>query len=217
MNPRLASVSTVIEPASSRNLVSVGVVKAVLGITDGSLDDFLTTAIKFVSAAIAQYCNRELVVETVKDEFWPARDSHPYQVPGGIAPLQLKRWPIVEDGVSAVVEDGVTLVDSTDYRVDYANGQLIRLDGAGYPTQWPARAIAVTYDAGFSAIPADVQDAAVRMVNARLQGRGRDPNLRQESIPGVREVQYWIPNSPTGNMAPDIEDLLDNYRVPVIA
>jgi hypothetical protein len=214
-NPHMASITTVVTPAPTYDLIDLATVKDALDLNDNKGDAFLKKAIGFVSAEIAQFCNRVLPLETLTDEFWPARDPYPYQVPGGIAPLQLSRWPLKI--VTTVVENGDTLVDGTDYRVDAARGQITRLDGNAYPCLWPAYALSVTYDGGFSQIPNDVQDAALRMVTARWLARGRDPLMKQENIPGVREVAYWIPNTPTGNMSPDIQDILDNYRTPTIA
>ena len=43
--------------------------------------------------------------------------------------------------------------------------------------------------------------------------------LKQESIPGVIEQQWWIAQGPgsNGSMPPDVEDMLEKYRVPVVS
>jgi hypothetical protein len=75
----------------------------------------------------------------------------------------------------------------------------------------------VTYSAGYDPMDPPIVDAALRMVNARRLARGRDPYLREENIPGVLERQFWIPTgNDVGNMPPDVSDILNNYRVPVI-
>src|SRR5579859_2080300 len=61
---------------------------------------FLKRAITQVSAAIANHCNRVFPVETVKDVCYPERDAYPWQVPGGVWPLQVSRWPILPALVS---------------------------------------------------------------------------------------------------------------------
>ncbi len=210
-----ATITTIVTPAPSYDLIDLTTVTEELGTSPG--DNTVTARlISRASASIAQYCNRVFVAEVVKDEFWPQRDPYPRSIPGGVAPLQLTRWPVVQ--VNSVVENGVTLIDGMDFRIDKVNGQLTRLDGNGYPRKWPAVAIAVQYKGGYEDIPADVQDAALRMVRARWLGRSRDPMLRQESIPGVRDVTYWVPsNDSNGNMPPDVADILDNYRAPVVA
>jgi hypothetical protein len=215
LNSRLASISTVLTVAGSKDLVALPLVKSALDITTSASDKFLKFLISAVSAEIAQYCNRTFPLETVLNEFWPARDAYPYQVPGGLNVLQLTRWPVAS--VASVTENGNALVEGTDFRVGKDEGHLFRLDGNAYPCRWPPYALAVTFAGGFNPIPPDVQDACLRMITARWIAKGRDPNMKGENIPGVREVQYWIPNTPTGNMAPEIQDILDNYRTPVIA
>lgn len=211
---RHAVITTVITAADSKDLVSLSDVKTELGLSGSADDAWLAAAISRASAAAAQYCNREFVSETVKDEFWPERDPYPFQVPGGLAPLQLTRWPVSE--VATVTEAEQDMTDGTDFRADLKVGQLIRLDGSLYPTSWLPRPILVQYTAGFSTIPADVQDAVIRMVKARWFTRQRDPLLRQEDVPGVYSASYWVATgSEGGAITPDVADLLDNYRVPV--
>jgi len=208
-------ITTVIEPAETYDLVSLSDVKTELGITGTTDDAWLSSVIERASAAAAQYCNRVFAAETVKDEFWPQRDGYPWIIPGGIAPLQLTRWPV--SAVDSVLENSVALSAPSDYRVDAAPGRLIRIGGEGYPRKWPAWPISVQYIAGFATIPYDIQDAVVRMVKSRWFQRKRDPLLRQEDIPGVYSATYWVDaSSSSGAITPDISDLLDNYRSPVV-
>lgn len=199
------------------DLTNLGTVKTELGITSGDDDAFFRSLISRASAAAAQYCNRVFPQETVKDEFWAQRDSTPCLIQGTFEPLQLSRWPIISIAAGALTEDSVVLVDGTDFRIDYANGELIRLDANGYPTYWPAYPISVTYSAGYATIPYDVVDAVIRMVKSRWFLRTRDSSLRQESIPGVIERQFWVATgTEAGAITPDVADLLSNYCVPVI-
>lgn len=201
------------------DLTTLAIIKDELGITGSGTDVRLRRYLTGASVAAAQFCNRVFVVETVKDEVWPQRDPYPYLIPGGLMPLQLTRWPIVAASVSSVIENSVTLVDGTDFRVDYDKGQLARLNATTlYPRRWPAWPISAQYDGGFDPIPPDVVDAVIRMVRTRWLAKDRDALLREENIPGVREAQYWIATGEdAGNMTPDVIDLLNNYRLPVIA
>lgn len=83
-------------PAGPYDLVDLATVKDELDIQpdDTAQDTRLARAITEQSIAIASYCNRVFAVETVQDIIWPERDAYPYQVPGGVAPLQLRRWPV---------------------------------------------------------------------------------------------------------------------------
>jgi hypothetical protein len=214
--------TTVVTPATPPangtlyDLTDLATIKAELDITGGAKDTVIKGLITRASAAAAQYCNRVFQVETVKDEFWAQRDPFPHLVQGKFEPLQLSRWPITS--VTTVTENAVALVDPTDFRTDLPKGQLVRMDGNGYPRHWPSFPIAVTYAAGYATTPADVVDAVVRMVKKRWFDRTRDPALMSENISGVYESRWWIATgSEAGAMTPDVTDLLDNYRVPVIA
>lgn len=119
----------------------------------------------------------------------------------------------------AVVENSIPLAEGVDFLVKYDVGQLVRLDTNLWPKRWPALPITVIYPTGFATIPADVQDGALRLIKIRYYGRTRDPMLRQENIAGVWEGSWWFASGPgasTGNMPPDVEAILEKYRVPVI-
>lgn len=67
--------------------------------------------------------------------------------------------------------------------------------------------------------PDDIEDAALRLITGRYKAKDRDPNLIQKETPGIGTQRFWFGNAPgqTGPFTPDIEALLDNYRVPVAA
>jgi hypothetical protein len=79
------------------------------------------------------------------------------------------------------------------------------------------------YSAGYQITDpefADVFDAVTRMVKARYFAQMRDPALRSENVAGAYEAQYWFASGPgaaVGNLTPDVEALLENYRVPTMA
>lgn len=208
------SLLTVLAASNTYDLTILATVKGELGITDQTLNDQIDAWIDQASAAIAAYCNRVFGLETVQEEFWPDRSDI---LTEGVAPLRLERWPV--SSVTSVVEDGVTLVSGTNFRIDTKVGHLIRLDSNGWPTSWPAEAIVVVYVAGYTlldGLPQDIERAAITMVKQAYFRARRDPSIKQESIPGVRDVSYWIATGiDAGNMTPDVVNLLAPYRVPV--
>lgn len=226
MSQSTVSLSTVVTPAASYLLSSVADFKAQLNITETTDDAYIATLLSQASATVAQFCNQPIVAEGLLDEYWPARDPYPFQVPGGFEPLQLSRWPVVQATpdvdpailAPVVTEDSVLLVDGVDYRVDYRRGQLIRLDAVSYPTRWRPLYISIAYTGGLTTVPADVADAVTRMMRSRWFARQRDPQLRSENISGVYEGTYWFGSGPgsSGGLPPDIVDILENYRVPVV-
>lgn len=209
-------ISVVTTPASSYDLASLDDVKDEIGVKDNSNNALLQRYLTSASAAVSQYCNRVFPAETMTETFWASRDRGWRKVLPSVQDLQLSRWPV--QSVTSVTENGTALVQDTDFKVNAENGQLVRLNTNGYPRMWPVYPIVVVYAGGFDKTPPDVQDAVIRMVTKRYVSKGRDPSLKQESVPGVREVQYWIATgADSGNMTPDITDILDNYRVPAIA
>lgn len=210
---RITAITT---PAVSYDLTDLTTVKSELKKTDTADDDLLGKYITWSSAAIANEVNRPFVSETMKDQFLLSRA----QASGvaRVAPdaLLVQRWPIIS--VASVTENGTALVVNTDYVIDATNGRLLRLSSDGNTRSWCLWPVIVAYVGGYATLPGDVIDVAVRMVKNRWNLRGRDPYLRSETIPGVREASWWIATgNEAGNMPPDIVDILDNYRVPVIA
>jgi len=200
---------TVTAAASSYDLVTLAAVKAELAITVSTYDSILGTYISAASAAAAQYCNRVFPKETLTEIFNLSRARLQW---GGERLLQAGRYPVVT--VASVTEDTTVLVANTDYKVDLVTGQFFRLEPtSGIVTRWDITPVTIVYDAGYNTIPLDLADAVTRMVKSRWFARGRDPYTRQENIPGVRDVSYWVPTgTEAGNLTPDIADILDNYR-----
>jgi Phage gp6-like head-tail connector protein len=222
-------VSTVVTAATAAfqgqqayDLVDLPTIKAELNLTDTSKDTLLLRWITQASAAAARFCNRVFPVETVQDQIFPPRDYFPAPtVIGGDKPLQLSRWPIA--AAPSVTENGIALLENTDFMVKYDVGQLLRLDVNGWPKRWPALPTLVQFSAGYQITDpefADVFDAVTRMVKARYFAQMRDPALRSENVAGAYEAQYWFASGPgaaVGNLTPDVEALLENYRVPTMA
>ena len=209
----LATITTIITPALSADLVDLDAAKDELKLpaSDTQHDAFLTRAIAQVSAAIASYCNRVFAAETVRDVILIGLAGEQ---------LQLSRFPVIAI-TSAAVSTGSggqqLLTEGTDYLVDPARGWLIRLGLGGTPTSWYGVPTTVTYQAGYQDIPADLQEASLRLVTARFHQRGRDPTLRSQSQPGLGDQTYWVGNVPgaSGPFPEDILAVLDTYRVPV--
>lgn len=212
----LPTVTTTITPAATIDLTDIQTVKRELDIADNSSDDLLSRWISSTSSAVQQYCNRIFAVQTLLDKIYRDCGAGLHIVSPRERPLQLSGFPIASS--PTVIEDSVTLVENIDFLVNYDAGQLFRLDSNLSLRRWASLPVTVQYQAGYATIPADVVDAAVLMVKHRWFTRKRDPYLRQESIPGVIEQQWWIAQGPgsNGSMPPDVEDMLEKYRVPVV-
>lgn len=116
----VSTISTVLVPATASapanpyDLTDLATVHDELQIptTDTSKDAFLSRAITQASSAIAKHCSRVFPVEAVQDQLYIQQDPYPYQVPGGIYPLQLSRWPLQSSSVVSftATTDGTTAV-----------------------------------------------------------------------------------------------------------
>jgi hypothetical protein len=217
------TITTVKTAATSYDLTTLANVKDELDITSTDDDAWLSRAITQSSKAIANFCNRVFSVETVIDTCLIEQDPYPYQVPGGVRVLQLSRLPIISvTSVVQTVSAGVTntLTEGTDFLIDGLKGQLIRLSPfSATPTIWGAITTVVTYQAGYSDIPADLELSCLRLVTQRYKEQARDPMLRRREQPGLGTEEYWVGTVPgqQGAMPPEIVSLLDGtYRVPVV-
>ena len=114
-----------------------------------------------------------------------------------------------------------TLLYGTDFTIDAIRGWLIRLNPwTGVAQKWEAEPVTVQYQAGYSTIPPDLNEAALRLVTARFRARGRDPVLVQRDQGGqIGTERYWVGGvrGQVGVLPPEIVGLVDHYRVPVIA
>jgi hypothetical protein len=211
----------VVIAASNYDLVGLDVVKDELRIdpADTTSDEWLARAITQVSVLAQNYVKRPFAVETLRETIYIDQDPYPYQTPGGVAPLQLKRWPLQFVGdVSQTIASGMTqtLQANKDYVVDFDLGHLIRLNPfTGVSTTWEALPVMVLYDAGYNEIPPDVVDAALRLIVNRWHSRGRDPLLLENVQPGVGTQRWWVGGPKGGGTLPaEVQGMLDIYRVP---
>lgn len=216
-----ASIVSVTTPAPSYNLIDIMTCKTLLGISNTAQDAVLALWIANASAAVRNFCNNPFVIETLTETYWAPRDGWPGSVRADTQPLQVSRWPVtnVTSVVETITGTPTTLVQGTDYLLDAANGQLLRLDTFGYPRGWRPNQVAIVYAAGYPTIPSDVSDAVTRLVRGALFSQSRDPTLKSETVPGVYSASYaaGMGATPGSGFPPDVVDLIDNYRVPVFA
>ena len=150
-----STASTVLCAATSAALTDVTAAKDELQLQHSNTahDTWLTGAIARMSSMMANYTNRTLVPELVQDVIDIERDAHPYQSPGGFSTIQLSRWPVL--GVISVVQtlsatQSLTLTEGTDYRLDAANGLLLKLNPhTATSSKWDAAPLTVIYSAGY--------------------------------------------------------------------
>jgi Phage gp6-like head-tail connector protein len=120
------------------------------------------------------------------------------------------------------------LAEGIDFISDYNAGpspdlskgwltRLFQIDET--PRRWSAIPILVQYQAGYPDIPDDLSDATLQLVKAKYFARNRDPKLRSENVVGAYEATWWFASGPgaEGEFPPDVQAVIDRYRVPTIA
>jgi len=198
---------TVTTPASDLSLLTIAELRAAAGVADSSRDVELTLLGLRVSASIARQCGiasdgvnpPTLLRETCSEVFRPGADA---------ASLILSRRPVTS--VASVAFDDDAPEDAEDYEVDPATGILTRLCD-NYPIKWPRCKISVSFVAGYATAPDDLKLAASKLATATFAETARDPNLKREDIPGVREVEFWVAPSDDPLLSQEISDLLAPY------
>src|SRR5579863_3357625 len=98
-------------------------IKSIDTSNDATLSRYITQA----STAICSYCGRVFAVEALQDAFYIQQDPYPYQMPGGVNPLQLSRWPLAATGVVNFTGNthGSTLVDGIASTAGLVDGMLV--------------------------------------------------------------------------------------------
>lgn len=125
--------------------------------TDENIDDLVEMLIEWASDEIATECNRTFAKEKLKAVY--------REINSGAKRLQMTHFPI-ETVFSVVDSSGNTLVENTDYEVDYESGKITRLN-----TSWSSTNT-VIYTGGYD-LPAETPKA-----------------LRQATILMTREAYY---------------------------
>lgn len=211
---------SVITAATDLSLLAIDELRAAVNISDSSRDADLQRIGKRVAAVIAAACKvatdgvtpPTLRLETVSDTFrqnrWfgrrPQRDRDSLE---GDETLYLSRRPIAS--VASVVEAGVTL-DPGSFEIRAGTGALVRLNN-DVPMQWARNKIVIVYDAGWDVVPDGLKRAAEQLMQIYWSQQVKDPLVRQVSIPGVLERQFWIGAATDPAVPQDVMDDLGPY------
>lgn len=140
--------------------------KSYAGITNTKWDTVIDALITQASAAIERECNRIFGVTSYTEQ---------YDGTDTALVLTLRQYPVVS--VTDVRDDAArefaatSVIDSTNYYVDTAAG-IIRFDG--WRLQRGYGNIRVTYSAGYSTVPSDIQLACHKLMGAFFNQRRDD-------------------------------------------
>jgi len=145
-------------------LTSLTKVKEFLRITDNNDDTLLTNLISRVEKEVKEYCQRD----------FEATDYTEYYDGDGTDTLLVDNYPI--NSVSELYDDpdrdfgADTLIDPSDYVIYSEEGKVV-LDGSVFSKG--KKNIKIVYNAGYTTIPADLEQAVIKLVAAEyLLGQG---------------------------------------------
>lgn len=204
----------VITPATDLALLTAAELRAAAGLADDDAthDTQLTSlgleAAEWVAADILDIRGAggrapTVVAEAVRETFAPA-----WRGPE----LVLARRFISD---VSVTENGIALVEDTDFAVSDDRGTLERLSN-GYRIAWAVAPIVVDYTAGFangspSAVPAAIKAVASDYVALRYSTAGRDPMVRSETTEGLDSFTYRDAADSQGSFAEAARQRLSRY------
>lgn len=183
---------TVVTPATSTSLVNIDEARLALNLsksTDMTAHDQVELFIQWASGEISTLANRVFAREEVVETF--------RNIDGSTVRLYLERWPVAE--IASVDENGVLLVNGTDYEIDAGSGTLARLGD----TAWTEPVI-VTYTGGYQLpndAPPALKQATLLLTREAYQAATRgDSTVRMISHKESRVI-YFDPNARGGGQA----------------
>ena len=199
-------------------LVTLNQMKDFLGIplATTTFDTFLTLQLQIVSEAVEGYCNRKFAQTSYTQTF--------HRKGFQIAPdtLPLFHYPLVS--ITSIVEkneDADPDVPVTDYRFHLPTGKLEKSFGRFFSN---GRQLIVQYVAGYTTIPAIVQNVVYSIVQERYNKKvnGIDLNFGSDvqriSIPGTISLDFDYSlnanerKSKFGQILGSHLNVLDSYR-----
>ena len=194
----MASILTVIT-AGTQEITTRDNVKTLLKITATTEDDLIDLWIAQATSAIAKYCNRVFIEETV---------SEVLRYPAG-RKLILARYPVT--AMTSVTIDTVAQTAGTDFEYEAATGLMTKLSN-DTPVFWGGTKTTVVYTGGYAIadIPPDLERAAVLQISAFRSAVDRDPALKSESF--VQRLYEYELFAPGTVLVPEVVDLLADYR-----
>lgn len=212
------SVVTVNGFPNSPALISLEDFKEDRAITSTMDDALLTRMILRASTAIARACGRAFVEDSITEIFRVERERYYSPIIDGLPQILLSRWPTSE--ITSITEvwkfpaETITL-ESTQWELDPPTGRVLRFSStSGLPMNWRSREITFEYTGGYAEIPDDLQEACSLTVWDRYNSRTQNRNIKSKFVDGVDRIEYFEPK--LSAFLPEVEEILDFYRVPVL-
>jgi len=186
------------------NLITLQQFKDAEGIQSPRDDYKLSRIIDSVSQLVKTYCGNSFV------DFFSTNRVEDFIIDWDTHAVQLTESP-VNSIVSVEKRDAVdaayTTLGTSEYYLDTKTDSVLYITGTGYQN-WPkgAGAVKVTYRAGYSSTPADLQIAVIDLINYYF----KDEHKTRRTLSGATLEN---PESGEGKGFPDhIKRVLDMYK-----
>ena len=171
------------------DLTTLATVKDWLGIPSGdtSKDARLSRLITSSSARIVGWLGRGILSASYSETYSGV----------GNARLGLRNYPVI--AIASLTVDGVTVPAASGsppaggYTVAHVGSPVVTgafINLSGYCFTRGADNVAPVYTAGYATVPADIEQAAIELVQTILGRQSVDQNVSSESVSGVGSVSY---------------------------
>jgi hypothetical protein len=181
--------------APNLTLTTLDEVKDMLNFSDDTHNDRLEAEILAVSQAIEDYCNRTFMERTLSSE----------KIDGdGTIELRL-RYPIIE--ISSISNDGVSVVETTNYEQYARTGLVILTDGTIWANGHKKITITYRYGYAYDDLPRSIRSAANLWVMKRFS------DIRENRV-GVINVNRGDESlTYEKGMPTEVKRLVDGYKI----
>jgi Flp pilus assembly protein TadG len=191
------------------DLITLSNYKIAEGIQSTKDDSKIESIIARVSQLVRTYCGNGITT------YHTSAKTETLSVNWASNIVQLTESPLV--GVTSVKErenlsdSYTTLVENTDYYVDYSTDSIYRVSSSGAARNWAngPGAVQVVYTAGYENCPADLELAVIDLITYYV----KDEHKARQTIAGA-SIQNQSSSSQRNNVAfPDhIKRVLDLYK-----
>lgn len=190
------------------NLIDIDTYKVSENIQSTKEDSRIASLITSVSALVKTYCGSSIV------DHYSSNKVETFNINWATNLVQLTESPLVSI-VSVEERDdysaSYTTVPSTEYFADTTLDVIYRVSTNGGKKNWPGgpAAVKITYKAGYSECPADLQLAVIDLITYYM----KDEHKARQTIAGA-SIQNQSSSSQRDNVAfPDhIKRVLDLYK-----
>ena len=190
------------------DLITIDEYKTSENIQSTKEDHRINSLISAVSALVKTYCGNSIV------DHYSTNKVETFSINWSTNLVQLTETPIVSI-VSVEERDdyssSYTTVPATEYFMDASVDGVYRVSTAGGKKNWPGgpASVKITYKAGYSECPADLQLAVIDLITYYM----KDEHKARQTIAGA-SIQNSASSSQRNNVAfPDhIKRVLDLYK-----